>query len=142
MFASKLNAVFAVCSITLSGTETFRVACQFAQLSLELLSALVAFDGCPFRRHSHGGMVVADVICPSSEFKVFKTVIVLDSVDVVNVIVGSEIAPNMLCHNFSMFKYVEAISGDLNVPVAPYLSGDCSVSAFARTEAHISACGS
>ena len=141
MLASKLDAVSAVCSITVSGTETLRVAFQFDQEPLESFTAFGAWHDCPLRRHPHTGMVVADVICASSEFKVFKTVIVLDSVDVVNVIVGSKIAPNMLCHNLSMLKHVEAIPGDLNVSVFADSSRDVSVPALARAEAHVSSCG-
>lgn len=84
------------------------------------------------------GMMLGDVSGASSEFKVFKAVVVLDAVAVVNVVVGSESASKMAFHDDTMFKHVEASAGDLYVSVGADLSRDVLTTAAARAEAHAS----
>lgn len=134
-----LKAAVAIGSIALAGAEAFRVPLHLAHASLELPPALSALDGAPPRRHSHGGMVVSDVIGASSEFKVLKAVVVLDAVEVVNVLVGSESAAKMAFHDDAMLEHVEASSGELYVAVPTDASGDEAVAALARAEAHVPA---
>jgi hypothetical protein len=81
-------------------------------------------------------MVVCDVSGASSEFKILKPVVVLDLVEVVDVLVGSESAAKMALHDEAMLKDVDASSGELYVAVGADLSGDVAVAAAARAEAH------
>jgi hypothetical protein len=74
----------------------------------------------------------------SSELKVLKAVVSLVAVDVVNVVVGSESAPNMALHEQTVLQYVEAAPSELNVAVPSDSSGDMPVAARARAETHIS----
>jgi hypothetical protein len=87
-------------------------------------------------------MVVGDMIGASSEFKVCKSVIVLDFVAVVDVFVGAESAAKMLFHDVAMFENVESSAGELNVSVFTDSACDVCVAAFARAETHHSALGS
>ena len=107
----------AIPSVAVAGTEALRVCSHLAHSSLELDATLGAGDDGPPRRHPHLGMVVCDVIGPSSEFKVLKAVVVLDAVDVVDVLVLAESAPNVAFHDEAMFEDVEASAGELNVAV-------------------------
>ena len=75
-----------------------------------------------------------------SKFKVLKPVVVLDFVEVVDVFVGAESAPKMALHDEAMLKDVDSVARELNVSVASYFSGDGSIPALTRTEAHIAAC--
>jgi hypothetical protein len=87
-------------------------------------------------------MVVCDVSGASSELKILKPVVMLDSVEVVDVVVESESAPKMLLHDVAMLKDVEPASSELNVTVPPDFPGDELIAASARAEAHIASCGS
>jgi len=116
------------------------VCSHLAHSSLELDATLGAGDDGPPRRHPHLGMVVCDVIGPSSEFKVLKAVVVLDAVDVVDVLVLAESAPNVALHDEAMFEDVEASAGELNVAVWSDASGDVSSAALTRAETHVAPC--
>ena len=85
-------------------------------------------------------MVSGDVSGASSEFKVLNAVVVLDLIDVVDVLVGRESAPNMALHDETMLQNVEPASGELNVSVVPDSSGDVAVAASARAETHHAPC--
>lgn len=104
--------------------------------SLELLATLGARDDRPARRHSHAGMVFSDMTGASSEFKVLKPVVVLDFIDVVHVLVGSERAPKMALHDDTMFQQVDAVACELNVAVFANSSSDVPVAALTRAETH------
>ena len=126
----------AIPSVAVSGTEALRVCSHLAHSSVEVASALVALDDGPPRRHPQGGMVVCDVSGASSEFKVLKAVVVLDAVEVVDIVVGSERAANVALHDEAMLKDVEASACELNVSVSAYPSRDVSIAALTRAEAH------
>lgn len=79
------------------------------------------------------------MIGASSEFKILKPVVVLDAVDVVDVVVGSESAPKMLFHDEAMFESVDACAGELNVAVFADTSSDEATAASARAETHVAA---
>ena len=90
---------------------------QRAHSSVESLPALGALDDDPLVRHAHGGMVLGDVSGARSELKVVKAVVVLDLVAVVDVLVRAESAPKMLLHDEAMLEDVEAVAGELHIPV-------------------------
>jgi hypothetical protein len=82
-------------------------------------------------------MVVCDVIGASSDFKVLKPVVVLDSVDVVDVLVAVERASKMALHDVAMLKHVEAAACELDVSVFADSASNESIAALARAEAHV-----
>jgi hypothetical protein len=84
-------------------------------------------------------MVVGDMTGASSEFKILKAVVVLDFVDVVDVFIGSESAAKMALHDDTMLKHVDSTARELYVAIFADSSGDVSVAALTRAEAH---CGS
>lgn len=63
-------------------------------------------------------MVLAGVITDIKHLKVFKPVVMLALVDVVNVLRWEKFTPKMSLHNDAMLKNVDASSGELNVAVA------------------------
>lgn len=84
-------------------------------------------------------MVLGDVSGARSELKVVKAVVVLDFIEVVDVLVGSESAPKMLLHDEAMLEDVEAVAGELHVPVSANPPGDVAVAAVTRAETHVPA---
>lgn len=113
---------------------------HFGHSSLEVDAALGAVDDDPLVRHPHLGMVVCDVIGPSSELKVLKPVVVLDLVEMVDVLVLPESASKVALHDETMLEDVEASAGELNVAVSSDASGDVSSAALTRAETHVAPC--
>lgn len=107
----------AISAIALSGTERLRVARLLAHAALESLAALGASDEGPSTRHSHAGMVVADVTGHSDQLKVRKAVVSPVAVEVVDLLMLCESASKMLPHDEAMLKDVDARAGDLDVSV-------------------------
>ena len=71
--------------------------------------------------------------------KVLKTVIVLDTVEVMDMLFGRESAPKMTLHDLTMLEDVEAASGELNVTVGTDSSSNEVIATSARAEAHMTA---
>lgn len=133
--ASALHTAAPIPAITLAAAEALGVLLEDADEALEQVSAFAAGDDPSGIGVSLGGVVISDVIGASSELKILKPVIVLDLVDVVNVLVGSELASQMLLHDEAMLENIEAVSGELNVAVAANSPVDDSVAALAAAMA-------
>ena len=66
---------------------------------------------------SRPGVVLPGVLCSINEFQVFQAVVTAVVVDVMDMLVGSQIAAQMLRHDMSVFEGVIASNSDHDVAV-------------------------
>jgi hypothetical protein len=67
---------------------------------------------------SVGGVAVADVVRPSYQFQVFKSIVEFVSVPVVDNFVIGQGSPKVLLHHIAVFKDRAALDGDHSIAVA------------------------
>ena len=126
----------AIPSIAVDGTEPGGVAFDPDLPAVKLDATPETMNSRPSRQHSHGPVVVSDVIGRRHDFKVLNAVVRAVAVDVVDVFCGSKRASKMLFHDVTMLQHVAAVSGELNVSVGPDGSRDKGIAALARAETH------
>ena len=99
-----------------SVAESVRMLCNNDTEALKWLSAVEAFALNPPGR-LHALMMLAGVICDSENFKVLKSVVVLDFVSVVDMLPSLQLSANMRLHDDTMLKLVFVADSNSDVPI-------------------------
>jgi hypothetical protein len=96
--------------------ESSRVACSDNSQPFKIFPAVQAFT-----RYPPGRLLAASmdsgVIANRQDFKVFQSIIVLDSVDVVDVLVLLQSSAKMLFHNHTVFKLILIADTNADIPI-------------------------
>jgi hypothetical protein len=90
--------------------------CNNNSEALKWFSAVVAFALNPLGK-LQALMMLSGVICDSENFKVFKSIVVLDFVSVVYVLPSLQLSANMRLHDDTMLKLVVVANSNSDISI-------------------------
>ena len=115
-FTSAPRQFSASCDIAGSVAESVRMLCNNDSDALKWLSAVEAFALNPPGR-LHALMMLAGVICDSENLKVFKSIVVLDFVSMVDVLPLFQLSSKVRLHDDTMLKLVFVANSNSDVAI-------------------------